>query len=154
MKNIQLDLDEAKKRDIGLSDDEKDVDALMATSKLSYNVSSAGAGHAHNTDSVGLTRSVSTVTGNPKRKKTGIMLVHDAFYGSVDDLLEIKPEYEAVGIELARKYDAMNNMVETMLAIVKKMDKAKKKKGADVGTLNEKIKLFNKASRIFIFESA
>jgi hypothetical protein len=66
------------------------------------------------------------------RSNKGIMTVHDAFYGSVQELEKLKQEYDELSIKLAKGYDDAGVMAAAAKYVVKQLEKAKDE-GKNVG---------------------
>jgi hypothetical protein len=66
------------------------------------------------------------------RSNKGIMTVHDAFYGSVQELDKLKQEYDKLSIELAKGYDDAGVMAAAAKYVVKQLEKAQTE-GKNVG---------------------
>lgn len=118
-KNIVVDQTDKQSRESGLIDEEK-FTPLLTTSESRPNQSSMLPGMAHNIDAAQLLEAVGELLGNT-RTNTGVMTVHDAVYGNVNDLLDVQGSYEQSAITLAKEYDMLDNILLSMENVVSKI---------------------------------
>ena len=144
--DLLVNMSMSDKVEAGLSDDERGGEFLSHT-QMSENVSSVLPVNAHNVDAAGIIAAANDITqlGDRRTGGTGVQLVHDAKYGGVSDLVDTKDGYNEDMVSMAISYDGIENLVISMEAVVKGMERDRDKT-SDVklaADLDAKIKEFN-----------
>lgn len=105
----------ADKINVGLTTEDESLSLVTVMEKMS-NITSLMALMAHSIDAAQEIEGLSVVKGNK-----GIQIKHDGFSGTPKDLLEFQGRAEEVTVEIAEKYDLVNEMAFAMRSTAKKM---------------------------------
>ena len=143
-KNKSVNMSAADKINVGLTTEDESLSLVTVMEKMS-NITSLMALMAHSIDAAQEIEGLSVVKGNK-----GIQIKHDGFSGTPKDLLEFQGRAEEVTVEIAEKYDLVNEMAFAMRSTAKKMrEDLDGKDGAEAKELAKKAKMLeDKATEI------
>jgi hypothetical protein len=143
-KNKSVNMSAADKINTGLTTEDESLSLITVMERMS-NITSLMALMAHSIDAAQEIEGLADVEGT-----RGIQIKHDGFSGTPDDLLEFQQRAEEVTVEIAEKYDLVNEMAFAMRETAKKMrEDLDGKSEVEARELNKKAKMLDdKASEI------
>lgn len=145
-KNKAMSMTSAEKIDAGLATDDESESLITEMSKEA-NVTSMMAFFAHLVDSA---QAITWLDTNNRLGGKALMSIHDGFRGRPQDLIAAQESVEKATVEIAMKYDFVNEMAVSMKQTAKEMrEAAKEATGQAAKELDRKAtNLENKAKEI------
>lgn len=118
-------------------------DELMMITEMMANISSTLPLHAHNIDAAQLLTALAEVVFEDDVQ--GMLTVHDAIYANPNTLLRLQEAYNKSAIDIALKYDMLDNMVLSAEWTIGEMEAYLKEHGSNA-SVEENIKALTKVT--------